>query len=286
MRDYGKVHTSFWSSNSIRDLSEDGRTLAFYLLTCPHGNIAGVFRLPDGYICEDLQWDSERVSKGFANIVSKGFANRCETTKWVQIINHFEWNPPENPNQKKAALRVAQQIPDQCNWKKEYLYKSMDYLGLSETDAEPFGNPSKTVSKPVTVTVTGAVIEESPIGDSDDKPSLPHCPHAKLIEIFAEQLPMLPKPKAELWGGTRARDMRNRWKWVLTAKMHSGKRYAETESDAIGFFTRFFGYVAQSDFLTGRNGKWTGCTLAWLMEEANFAKAIEGNFENAIKEAA
>ena len=130
------------------------------------------------------------------------------------------------------------------------------------------------------------VFVDEDVCDSANKSALPHCPHAKLIEIFAEQLPMLPTPKAELWGGTRARDMRNRWKWVLTAKTNSGKRYAETEADAIGFFTRFFGYVAQSDFLTGRNGKWTGCTLAWLMEEANFAKAIEGNFENAIKEAA
>lgn len=169
----------------------------------------------------------------------------------------------------------------------------------TETKEEPNKNPTETKQEPTdNLNIENQNLSESdksrvdkirntsPIGDSDDKPSLPHCPHAKLIEIFAEQLPMLPTPKAELWGGTRARDMRNRWKWVLTAKTHSGKRYAETEADAIGFFTRFFGYISQSDFLTGRNGKWTGCTLAWLMEEANFAKAIEGNFENVIKEAA
>ena len=122
--------------------------------------------------------------------------------------------------------------------------------------------------------------------DSANKSALPRCPHAKIIEVFAEQLPMLPMPKTELWGGTRARHMRDRWKWVLTAKAQSGKRYAETEDEAIDFFARFFGYAAKSDFLTGRNGKWTGCTLAWLMEEANFSKVMEGNFENALKVAA
>ena len=107
MRDYGKVHTSYWTSSNIRAMSEDGRALAMYLLTCPHGTIAGVFRLPDGYACEDLQWDSERVKKGFAELFQNGFANRCETTKWVWIAKHFEWNPPENPNQKKAAATVS-----------------------------------------------------------------------------------------------------------------------------------------------------------------------------------
>ena len=61
MRDYGKVHTSFWTSDSIRELSEDARMLALYLLTCPHATIAGVFRLPDGYACEDLQWSAETL---------------------------------------------------------------------------------------------------------------------------------------------------------------------------------------------------------------------------------
>ena len=134
--------------------------------------------------------------------------------------------------------------------------------------------------------VDGDVFVDEDECDSANKSALPRCPHAKLIEAFAEQLPMLPRPKTELWGGTRAGDMRRRWRWVLTAKAQSGKRYAETEDEAVDFFSRFFAYIAKSDFLTGRNGKWSGCTLAWLMEEANFAKVMEGNFENAIKEAA
>lgn len=120
MREYGKVHSSFWSSASIRALSEDGRALAIYLLTCPHSTIAGVFGLPDGYACEDLQWSQERVRGGFDELFNNGFANRCETTKWVWIRKHFEWNPPENPNQRKAAAKVARQVPDEFCWIAEY----------------------------------------------------------------------------------------------------------------------------------------------------------------------
>lgn len=148
MRDYGKVHTSFWSSETIRSMSEDGRTLALYLLTSPHATLAGVFRLPDGYVCEDLQWDSERVSKAFSETLSKGFANRCETTKWVWLSKYFEWNPPENPNQRKAAAKLASQIPDNCCWKSLFTKTCAKFLGEAkdhqtnpfETLPEPFRN--------------------------------------------------------------------------------------------------------------------------------------------------
>jgi hypothetical protein len=142
MRDYGKVHTSFWSSATTRALTDDGRTLAMYLLTSPHSTIAGAFRLPDGYACEDLQWTSERVVKGFVELLANGFANRCETTKWVWICKHLEWNPPENPNQRKSAAKIATSIPDECAWKADFMRLSANSLGIEQS------NPCGTVAKP------------------------------------------------------------------------------------------------------------------------------------------
>ena len=145
MRDYGKVHTSFWTSSTIRSMSEDGRALAVYLLTCPHGTIAGAFRVPDGYVCEDMQWSSERVAKGFAELLQNGFANRCETTKWVWIVKHFEWNPPENPNQKKSVAKIATQVPDECCWKRRFHSESGRFWGATP---EKNSNPSGTLPEP------------------------------------------------------------------------------------------------------------------------------------------
>ena len=53
MRDYGKVFSTFWTSDSTRGMSDDAKVLALYLLTGPHSNIIGCFRLPDGYVSED-----------------------------------------------------------------------------------------------------------------------------------------------------------------------------------------------------------------------------------------
>jgi hypothetical protein len=156
MRDYGKVHTSFWTSQTTRLMSEDARSMAMYLLTSPHGTISGAFRLPDGYVCDDLQWSSERVSATLIELLNKGFANRCETTKWVWINKHFEWNKPENPNQFKSASKIALSIPDECCWKSEYMRLNAYFLGI---EYQPFVNPSETLPQPVTVTVTEAVTE-------------------------------------------------------------------------------------------------------------------------------
>jgi hypothetical protein len=38
--------------------------------------------------------------------------------------------------------------------------------------------------------------------------------------------------------------------------------------------------VADSDFLTGRRGGWSGCAFDWLMTPANLTKVMEGNYAN------
>lgn len=144
MRDYGKVHTSFWTSDSMRKLSEDGRALALYLLTSPHGTLAGVMRLPDGYVCEDMQWEPERVAKGFSELLAKGFANRCETTKWTWVVAHFEWNPLDNPNQQKSARKILESIPAACGWKRAFMRDCGVFIGLP---VDGSANPSVTVPK-------------------------------------------------------------------------------------------------------------------------------------------
>ena len=115
---------------------------------------------------------------------------------------------------------------------------------------------------------------------SPAKPTIPNCPHLKLIDLFGKNLPELPQPKPELWDGKNAAAMRARWKWLFTATRRNGERYAATEEQALDWFDRFFGYVAKSDFLTGRSGRWSNCDLGWLVNQANFAKVVQGNYEN------
>lgn len=43
-----------------------------------------------------------------------------------------------------------------------------------------------------------------------------------------------------------------------------------------------FEKAATSDFLSGRNGKWRGCSLDWLIHEENFIKVWEGKYDNRL----
>jgi hypothetical protein len=145
LREYGRVHSAFWSSADVQALSDDGKMLALYLLTCSHGTIAGVCRMPDGYVAEDLKWSSGRVSKGFEELFEKRFATRCEATKWVWIAKFLQWNAPENPNQWKAVWKVVGQIPGQCSWRADFLRL---LASLTGKDPPPEANPCETVCEP------------------------------------------------------------------------------------------------------------------------------------------
>lgn len=300
MRDFGKVHSTFWSSPTIAAMSDDGKLLALYLMTCGHGTIAGVFRLPDGYIAEDLGagWSSNRVADAFANLAAHDFARRCAETKWVWIVKHLDWNRPENPNQKKSTAKVAISVPEQCAWQAEFIRGAADLLGnlipSGQTVREPLSKGSETVTGTV-VSLFGNQKQqqeqeqeiqqehEEPSASSSAKP--PPCPHQEILSLYGKHLPMLPQPQPERWGGNRAKHLASRWRWLFVTAKRNGGRYAATSAEGLDWFARFFGYVAQSEFLTGRDGKWTSCDLGWLVNEENMAKVVQGNYHAKGNEA-
>jgi uncharacterized protein YdaU (DUF1376 family) len=141
-------------------------------------------------------------------------------------------------------------------------------------------NPSQSQSKPNSSTDVELVGDG--VANKASSVPIPDCQHQAILDLYAKHLPLLPQPV--VWEGQRRQNLRTRWRWVLTAKNQDGKPKATTADEALDFFDRFFAYVAKSDFLTGRNGRWTACDLGWLVKAENFAKVLQGNYEN--KEAA
>ncbi len=79
-------------------------------------------------------------------------------------------------------------------------------------------------------------------------------------EIFVESCPSLPQPEpVELWSQRRKGMLRN-----LGAPPEEFRQVCQMVED--------------SDFLTGRSGKWYGCSLDWLLQPANWQKVREGNY--------
>jgi uncharacterized protein YdaU (DUF1376 family) len=111
--------------------------------------------------------------------------------------------------------------------------------------------------------------------------TVPDCPHEKVIALYHEVLPTC-TPVLE-WNSQRQAILRARWREKAIAKgRHPG--YA-TEDDGLAFWRRFFVYVADSAFLTGKAEPGPGrkqfvADLEWLVRPTNFAKVMEGKYHS------
>lgn len=90
-------------------------------------------------------------------------------------------------------------------------------------------------------------------------------PVPAILAAYHDRLPML----------TAVRKMTDNRKRKLKARWTE-----DAERQSVEYWDKFFGYVAQSDFLTGRDNRWTACDFEWLIESSNHVKVIEGKYEN------
>lgn len=96
------------------------------------------------------------------------------------------------------------------------------------------------------------------------------CPHLQIIEAYNRLLPMGRQVNPELWDGTRAKHLQTRWR--------ENKKRQNLE-----WWERFFVYIGESKFLTGKTPPAPGrnpfeLSLDWIVNPTNFAKIHEGAY--------
>jgi hypothetical protein len=256
MRDYGKIHTSFWSSETLRDLDTDAKLLAAYLLTSPHTTMIGAFRLPDAYACEDLGWTSERLRNGFETLSEAGFSIYCEKTKWVWVVKFMDFNRPENPNQWKAAAKLAAQIPDNVSFK----------TLVSETVSKPLNNTPAPAPAPVPVLKAETQPEEAGV----------------ILQAYHELLPAC--QRVAVLGPKRKRLLATAAKHARQVCREQGWPY-----DADEFWRAYFTECATDPWLRGdkpnpNNPDWKQ-KLDTLLDEKRFTQVMDKAIA-AMREAA
>lgn len=96
------------------------------------------------------------------------------------------------------------------------------------------------------------------------KDSGPSCPHKEIIALYHEILPEL--PPVNDWPDMSATHLKNQWR-------------KSSDRQSLEWWRTFFGYVRSSDFLMGNKNDFQA-SLGWLVKPANFAKVVNGNYEN------
>lgn len=101
---------------------------------------------------------------------------------------------------------------------------------------------------------------------NDTSCKLQSPPYQKIMDLFHEICKSLPKIKTVT--ASRQDTIRVWWKSRIT----------------IDDFNELFTLTEQSDFLSGRSGKWNGCCFDWIIKPANRQKILEGNYNNKYQQ--
>lgn len=115
-----------------------------------------------------------------------------------------------------------------------------------------------------------------PMGDKD-KPEIP-CPYARIVELYHEHLPSL--PRAKVTTAPRQRGMRSFWGWLLGSTKADGTRRATTADEALQWIASYFAQASENDFLMGRTPRsaehkdWR-CDIDYLMTPRGIKQVVE-----------
>lgn len=151
MTAYHRVFSRLWVNPAFRSCSEDGRHALVYLLTCPHRNTEGLFRLPIPLAAYDLGWQADRTGQALAELETAGFIAIDRDVDLVWLVNAVKWNAPRGPKQIKGAVNVLAEVPS-SPLRAWYLIRCRsvcpdladaiaEHLGWSETVSEGFPYP-------------------------------------------------------------------------------------------------------------------------------------------------
>lgn len=111
---YGKVHDVFWESHRIDGLSDRAALLALFLITGPHRNAIGCFRLGTGAITDNprfQKWGIDGVSIALREMSECGFIVRDDRTGWTFVTNALKHDPITSPKVAVHALSLASRVP-------------------------------------------------------------------------------------------------------------------------------------------------------------------------------
>lgn len=186
-----------------------------------------------------------------------------QVLKFRQQIRAKESKFPQPPSDVEASAQPPPSI------------RVADATQAHTLDVDVSGDVSvDDLSKAYALEVAGQEPDD-PTHVNGKTPKFPDCPHQQIIDLYHRVLPL--NPQVRQWHATRQGYLRQRWREQATAK------HWLQESDGMAWFERYFGFVADSKFLTGRAPPSQGrqpfvADLEWLLKPDNFAKVIEGKY--------
>lgn len=322
MNRYSQIYSQIWFDGKYTSLSDTAKLMFLYVLTSPHGNMIGYYRLPVAYAACDLGWDKKDVISALDELTVAGMISYDDKANVVLIKNFLKYNPIQNESQAKGAAKLLDDVPasplieefarcieQHASEYADMFEMAMNHIADSLDAAEPkhaadtVQSASSDAQKPIPDD-TGHLLKTVPTpsregvervptpcqdppgeqrtGTENRKqeqeqeqermcqpagagppPPLQPVPYQQIADLYNSICVSLPRIKAIT--EKRRKHIRASWK--------------ELGGD-ITLFEQTFRQAEESDFLSGRSGKWTGCNFDWLIVYNNMVKVMEGTYGN------
>ncbi len=197
MAEYWRVSPNLWAHARRERWDEDTRTLAVYLLTCPHRTTEGFFWLPRPYVWADLGWAPERLDVAWDRLAADDFLAYDDAAEVLLLVKAMKYQRPDNENQHKAAIRALAQLPPNRLWPR-FRTVAAEYAqafaqALAKALPEPFGVPAEEPAEepatdspaptPAPIRMPDPEVSDAPSGSSS-----PAEPATGLIPMRAREI--------------------------------------------------------------------------------------------------
>jgi hypothetical protein len=273
MRDYGVVRVRFWDWAKRKGLSIDARTMALYLLTCPHANSLGCFRLPMAYLCDDLGINQRAAAATLEQLAATGFIHRDEESGWTWLTDYLEHNPIPNRNVGKAIEKLLAQVPSTVAFYAALL-EAMSANGLD-------GDLIETLSKRLPNGIDTVSRAEKPITQIQDQ----DLTHDQTHEQTGAAAPIVVDETDDAKAFAEFVRCAEEFGWPQPRRLDPDRRKklnARLAEQGLEGWRQMLANARASDFLRTK----FALKLDWVLEPKNFRKVLEGNYGAACRDAA
>lgn len=111
---YSRVSARFWIDT--KGWQERDQLVALYLLTNVHSSMEGLYHLPIGYLCADLNLTPKQAHAALSVIEAEGIVSYDAVAEVVFIRKALKHGAPCTANHITGAINRLKGVPHTCLW--------------------------------------------------------------------------------------------------------------------------------------------------------------------------
>ena len=128
-------------------------------------------------------------------------------------------------------------------------------------------NPNRNQSSSSSSSSSPSSSKSPPKKGDSGPPGPPPCPHQKIIDLYHQELPTL--PRVEVWSKYRKGALQARWR-------------EEPARQNLTWWREYFKQVAGQPFLLGQNDRQWSADLEWLIRPKNMPRVLENKYRENV----